>query len=83
MALFKILKGNKNGLDLKNITNGYCYVTLDEQKMYIDHINENTGIGMRFCLNANHADSADISNRLSCGTVGDKTTPVYFSNGVP
>lgn len=51
--------------------------------MYIDHVNENTGIGMRFCLNANHADSADISNRLSCGTVGDKTTPVYFSNGVP
>ena len=54
--------------------------------MYIDHVDESTGVGARFCLNAEHADSADvanISNRLSCGTVGNKTTPVYFTNGVP
>lgn len=51
--------------------------------MYIDHVNESTGIGTRFCLNSDHADSADVAGKLDCGNIGNKTTPVYFANGVP
>ena len=51
--------------------------------MYIDHINESTGIGTRFCLNSDHADSTDVAGKLDCGNVGNKTIPVYFANGVP
>lgn len=51
--------------------------------MYIDHINENTGAATRFCLNADHADTAGSASKLDCGNVGNRTTPVYFANGVP
>ena len=47
--------------------------------MYIDHVDAN-GKGTRFCLNS---DYADVAGKLDCGTVGNKTTPVYFANGVP
>ena len=51
--------------------------------MYIDHINESTGVSSRFCLNADHADTADTANKLDCGTIGGATIPVYFASGVP
>lgn len=51
--------------------------------MYIDHVNESTGVGSRFCLNADHADTAGSASKLDCGNVGNRTTPVYFANGVP
>lgn len=47
--------------------------------MYIDHVDAN-GKGTRFCLNS---DYADVAGKLDCGTVGNKTTPVYFANGIP
>ena len=50
--------------------------------MYIDHIDAN-GQGSRFCLNADHADTAGTASKLDCGTIGNSTTPVYFLNGVP
>ena len=50
--------------------------------MYIDHVDE-SGVGSRFCLNADHADTADTASKLDCGTIGNKTTPVFFQNGVP
>lgn len=51
--------------------------------MYIDHVDESTGVGSRFCLNADHADTAETASKLDCGNVGNRTTPVYFANGVP
>ena len=45
--------------------------------MYIDHIDDNTKVETRFCLNANQADS------LSVSTVGSSKNPVYFEEGVP
>lgn len=51
--------------------------------MYIDHVDESTGVGSRFCLNADHADTADTASKLDCGTIGNKTTPVFFQNGIP
>lgn len=51
--------------------------------MYIDHVDDSTGIGTRFCLNADHADTASSASKLDCGNVGNRTTPVYFVNGVP
>lgn len=50
--------------------------------MYIDHVDE-SGVGSRFCLNADHADTADTASKLDCGTIGNKTTPVFFQNGIP
>ena len=82
MALFKILKGNKSGLDSLGITNGYCYVTLDEQKMYIDHKENENDPGTRFCLNANRADIANIALNLNNITT-ETNVPVYFKNGTP
>jgi len=46
--------------------------------MYIDHVDESTGVGSRFCLNADHADTANTASKLDCGTIGNKTTPVFF-----
>lgn len=51
--------------------------------MYIDHVDESTGIGSRFCLNADHADTAGTASKLDCGTIGNITTPVFFQNGIP
>lgn len=55
MALFKILKGIKDNLPT-NYNEGYCYVTTDEHKMYIDSTGERTG---RFPLNSYRADIAE------------------------
>lgn len=57
MALFKILQGVAENLPSKK-TEGYCYVTTDEGKFYIDI----TGT-KRICLNAATADK--IANSLS------------------
>ena len=40
-------------------------MVLDEQKMYIDHVDENTGREVRFCLNASHADTADFATNAA------------------
>ena len=52
MALFKIFKGNSVNLP-KTYNDGYCYVTIDEGKMYIDTTNAAAG---RIVLNAEKAD---------------------------
>jgi hypothetical protein len=54
LALFKIFKGLKANLP-KTYNDGYCYVTTDDGKMYIDTTNDASG---RICLNAGHADTA-------------------------
>ena len=54
MALFKISQGKEVNLP-SNMTEGYCYVTLDGQKFYFDYKDEN-GELQRGALNAAHAD---------------------------
>lgn len=72
MALFKILKGKKTNLPT-TYTEGYCYVTTDEHKLYID--SDGTSAG-RWALNAETADKLTTS-------AGSATQPVFFSNGKP
>ena len=52
MALFKISKGNSSGLP-QTYNEGYCYLTTDEHKFYID--TNDTAEG-RIVLNAATAD---------------------------
>lgn len=42
MALFKILKGNSDKLDITStpFNEGYCYFTKDEQKLYVDYLDD-------------------------------------------
>lgn len=74
MALFKILKGNRDNLP-DNLVNGYCYVTLDEHKFYVD--NGEGENAERFPLNA------AIADKLITSDVGSSTYPVYFVEGQP
>ena len=63
----------------KEIVNGYCYVTLDEQKMYIDHVdNEDESIQSRFCLNAEKADYVVSDGQTNKFVNSD----IEFSNNV-
>ena len=78
MALFKIFKGLKDNLPT-TYNDGYCYVTIDDGKMYIDTTNAESG---RIVLNAAHADSATVASKLD-SNAGSSTLPVYFSGGVP
>jgi hypothetical protein len=55
LALFKILKGNSDNLP-SNKVDGYCYVTIDEHKMYIDISKDE-----RVVLNAGKADFSNYS----------------------
>ena len=63
MALFKILKGNKSGLP-SNKVDGYCYVTLDEHKMYIDYEKSDKTLD-RFTLNAAQADTLKTTRTIN------------------
>ena len=59
MALFKIEKGLAENLSKNrpNTTEGYCYVTTDDGKFYIDTATS-TGTSNRIVLNAGAADIA-------------------------
>ena len=54
MALFKISKGKSTNLPANKV-NGYCYVTTDEHKLYVDYTKDD-GTLDRFALNAISAD---------------------------
>jgi hypothetical protein len=47
--------------------------------MYIDTTNAESG---RIVLNAAHADTASIAERLN-SNAGDKNHPIYFESGIP
>ena len=73
MALFKIKRGLAANLP-KTYVEGYCYVTTDDGKFYIDTSNAASG---RIVLNAAKADSAGkwttarkISISNTAGTTG-------------
>ena len=40
MALFKISKGNSDNLPANKV-DGYCYVTVDDHKFYVDYADKN------------------------------------------
>jgi hypothetical protein len=63
LALFKILKGVKSNLPSK-YTEGYCYFTTDEGKMYIDTTGNASG---RVCLNAAKADILATARSFTIG----------------
>jgi hypothetical protein len=81
LALFKILKGSSANLSSQAIREGYCYVTTDEGKMYIDISDKE-----RICLQADntaHADKADTADKLSYkrlinGVEFDGSSDIYF-----
>jgi hypothetical protein len=78
LALFKIEKGLAADLATKrpNTTEGYCYVTTDDGKFYIDTATAN-GTSKRIVLNAGAAD------KLNVGTIGSEIKPIYFKDGAP
>lgn len=58
MALFKIKKGLAANLPA-NSTEGYCYVTTDDHKFYVDLSTETSAsLTSRICLNAAQADTS-------------------------
>ena len=61
MALFKISKGNSSKLP-QTYNEGYCYLTTDEHKFYIDTSDIAEG---RICLNAAIADTLTKPYELS------------------
>lgn len=67
MALFKISKGAAKNLPSKK-TEGYCYVTTDEKKFYVDVSNSD-----RICLNAEYADKLKTPRGIAIagGAVAD------------
>ena len=56
LALFKISKGKSNNLPTNKV-DGYCYVTTNDHKFYVDYTKED-GTLDRFALNAVYADTA-------------------------
>ena len=72
MALFKIFKGQSSRLP-STYNDGYCYVTTDDGKMYIDTTSDSTG---RIVLNAGQADK--LSNARKIELTGDAAGSVNF-----
>ena len=54
LALFKISKGKSNNLPTNKV-DGYCYVTTNDHKFYVDYTKDD-GTLDRFALNAISAD---------------------------
>ena len=75
MALFKILQGQSSNLPTNKVE-GYCYVTTDEHKFYVDYKKSN-GTLDRFALNA------ETATKLTTANAGSTTQPVYFTDGKP
>ena len=81
MALFKILKGKSANLPTNKV-NGYCYVTTDEHKFYVDYTKDD-GTLDRFALNAVYADIAGSVSKLGTENVGNSNKPIYLEEGAP
>ena len=81
MALFKISKGKSNNLPTNKV-DGYCYVTTNDHKFYVDYTKDD-GTLDRFALNAVYADTADIAQKLGTINVGNSNKPIYLDKGTP
>ena len=81
MALFKISKGNSSNLPANKV-DGYCYVTVDDHKFYVDYTKDD-GILDRFALNAVYADTAGVAQKLGTTDVGNSSKPIYLEGGTP
>lgn len=76
MALFKIKRGLATNLPTNSVE-GYCYVTTDDKKFYIDLATATTASSAtRICLNAAYADSAGSANSVAWGNITSK--PTYY-----
>jgi hypothetical protein len=77
LALFKIEKGLANNLSKNrpNTVEGYCYVTTDDGKFYIDTAT-GTGVSKRIVLNAGAADKLSTARKIEL--TGDATGSVNF-----
>lgn len=72
MALFKIKRGLAENLPTNSVE-GYCYVTTDDSKFYIDIASAATASSAsRICLNAAVADS--LADTLAVGAGGTGKT---------
>lgn len=78
MALFKISKGKSNNLPTNKV-DGYCYVTTNDHKFYVDYTKDD-GTLDRFALNAVYADTAQ---KLGTINVGNSSKPIYLEKGTP
>ncbi|MGN1341648.1 MAG: hypothetical protein ACI4VL_00260 [Bacilli bacterium] len=76
MALFKILKGKSENLPGTKV-NGYCYVTTDEHKFYVDYIKDDNTLD-RFALNAETADSWKTARNLNGMVVNGTSNVVNY-----
>ena len=81
MALFKISKGNSENLPANKV-DGYCYVTVDDHKFYVDYTKDD-GTLDRFALNAVYADTAGIAQKLGSVDIGNSNKPIYLEGGTP
>ena len=79
MALFKIFKGLKENLPA-TYKDGFCYVTIDDGKMYIDTKDDDAE--GRIVLNAAKADFANVAANLNNISTA-VNVPGYFTNGIP
>jgi hypothetical protein len=87
LALFKIEKGLANNLakNRPNTVEGYCYVTTDDGKFYIDTATAN-GTANRIVLNAGTADRTKgtlvlQSNGETVGTFNGEDTIINIEGG--
>lgn len=78
MALFKISKGKSTNLPINKV-DGYCYVTTNDHKFYVDYTKDD-GTLDRFALNA---VTADIAHRLGTTNIGNPSKPIYLEKGTP
>ena len=76
MALFKISKGKSANLPTNKV-NGYCYVTTDEHKLYVDYTKDD-GTLDRFALNAVTADKWTTSRNLNGMVVNGTSNVVNY-----
>ena len=76
MALFKISKGKSTNLPTNKV-DGYCYVTTNDHKFYVDYTKDD-GTLDRFALNAAYADSADTATKATQDGNGNTITSYYL-----
>ena len=76
MALFKISKGKSENLPTNKV-DGYCYVTTNDHKFYVDYTKDD-GTLDRFALNAVSADKWVTSRNLNGMVVNGTSNVVNY-----
>lgn len=76
MALFKIFKGDSSLLDSQHIHEGYCYLTTDEKKLYVDISNS-----QRIVLNSEAASKIQTADgqELSIEEIFENNNNIFIA----